>query len=216
VRPTFDLNSEEMIANAELLGWLAFPNNPDYGRDLLNKVWLHHGIKKGAIERHELEGLPIVVDRERRLDLRLDKMRFEMRRRMRMAGWFLQAMNQASANMWRQSGFIIPKRAEKFLTFNSRGIHRSFLAASGSMQGEAPNPTYYRQWASSKKILHVAVALGSEEASCKLAKRGLLSLLYHDGWIDAVISASETIAERANKVGIVPLSEAVRFSRNHL
>lgn len=194
-RQSVQLDDADIIAAAQILGWLAFPARPEHGVKT---------IQQWAIRRQQARGEfkgepPFLMDKPNRLQQRIDTLNHQLRRRLRAGDWLAQRMGK-QANLR-----IIPGRGLRALARRESTLH------------EVPN-LVRDYWTNSIPVIHLAKSsLFAIIAAYQREGRDgwhLERTIFWPDWVPEAIEQSEGAARWTVKLELAEQEKLIRFHRD--
>lgn len=198
-RREFRFSDHDLIASAQILGWLAYPNAPILGISVLQQWAIRRGRERDA--PWALGESPIRMDARNRLQSRIDRLNWLALRRLRAGDWLAKRIAKHS-----DSRIATP------FGLGSRALARR----EGAPRGAETN-TIRQFWDESIPVIHLASAARAAitDAYEKEGRRGLNleRTLFWPDWVPAAIAQCEQRAATAARLGLVNVDQTVWFYR---
>lgn len=203
------LDDQDLIAGAQILGWLAFPDRPQQGVRTIQQ-WL---IRRQQAREEFIGELPFRLDKPNRLQLRINTMNKQLRRRLRAGDWLAKRMGKAAGtplSMAMGMGLnALARRENQLLQFQ--------FAEQSEIDRDQPN-LIRDYWTASLPVIHLAKAslFSILEAYRKEGRDGwhLERTVFWPDWVPGAIAWSENTAGFAAQLGLVEPSQMIRFHRD--
>ncbi len=194
-RQSVRLDDADLIAAAQIIGWLAFPARPEHGVKTIQQWAVRRQLARG-----EFDGkLPFSMDKPNRLQQRIDTLNHQLRRRLRAGHWLAQRMGKESNRP------LSPGRGLRALARRESELH------------EIPN-LVRDYWTGSVPVIHLAKAsLFAIIAAYQREERGgwhLERTIFWPDWVPEAIEQSEGDARWAVKLELAAQEKLIRFHRD--
>jgi hypothetical protein len=199
------LDTDDLIAGAQILAWIAMPHRPQSGVHLLEQwCW--------ARRRYRGESVPILpynLSKQSRITVQLAQFNRRVLEGFRAGLWFDRRCNAAlPANQ----GPIL--NAIRSMGASTRVLARSYAARHGVEQGNAIRAI----WSKRKPVLHLASAtvevLCSHYAGEDRCGFDLERMVFWPNWVSETIELAEQTARHSSRFGAFRLSDFYRFHRD--
>lgn len=193
-RQSVQLDDADLIAAAQILGWLAFPARPEHGVKTIQQWAIRRQQARGEFQGEP----PFPMDKPNRLQQRIDTLNHQLRRRLRAGDWLAQRMGK-KANLR-----IIPGRGLRALARRESNLH------------EVPN-LVRDYWTNSVPVIHLAKAsLFAIIAAYQREGRAgwhLERTIFWPDWVPEAIEQSEQTARWTVKLKLAEPERLIRFHR---
>ncbi len=208
-RRSVRLDDVDLIAGAQILGWLAFPARPEHGVKT---------IQQWAIRRQQARGeykgeLPFMLDKPNRLQRRIDMLNRQLRRRLRAGDWLARrTAHTAGTPISKALGLglnALARRENSLLQFQ--------FAEQSETDRDTPN-LIRDYWTASLPVIHLAKASldAIVEAYRREGRDGwhLERTIFWPNWVADAIADSENAARWAAKLELVVPHKMIHFHRD--
>jgi len=209
-RRSVRLDHTDLIAGAQILGWLAFPARPEHGVKT---------IQQWAIQRQQARGEfagepPFPMDKPNRLQKRIDTLNHQLRRRLRAGDWLASRVAHEAAmplsQVFGRGLNSLARRENNLLQFR-------FPERSRNIDRDVPN-LVRDYWTASIPVIHLAKAtlFAILEAYRKEDRDGwhLERTVFWPDWVADAVAASENAARWATKLELVEHDKLIHFHRD--
>lgn len=217
VRAQVRLDDHDLIAGAQILGWLAFPDRPQQGVRTIQQ-WL---IRRQQARGEDIGSIQFALDKPNRLQQRINTLNKMLRRRLRAGDWLARRITKASAphfrpgwggqfaESWGLGLNALARRENQLLQFH--------FAEQSEIDRDTPN-LIRDYWTASLPVIHLAKAslFAIADAYHREGREGwhLERTVFDPDWVAAAIEGSETTSYYADKMGLVDRGQMIRFHRD--
>jgi hypothetical protein len=202
------LDKHDLIAGAQILSWIAFPNRPEHGVNLLNQWFWARRKHRGE----PVPTLPFKLKKPNRIEAQLKVFERQLRRGFVAAEWFSHKSASGPSAPPMIKGFGISTRK-----LSSRWGW--YLADQNDPDDfKEPSNVIRSVWSPRKNILHLARSF-SFVIMEKMNEQGierfdLERTVFDPVWVEKTISDSEGQARMAELLGAFEINNFYKFERD--
>ena len=210
-RRIVDLDTDDLVASAQILGWLAFPTRPAHGVSIIQQWYLQRQLSRGEISRDEL---PFPLAKPNRLQSRINTLNKNLRRGLRAGHWLNERVGKEMAKKF-------PDNIRMGMGLNALARRESWLLQFDfPEQSEIEHETWNLSrdyWTKNLPVIHLArCSLFAIRDAYRKEGREIWHLertIFQPDWVENAIAESEDMAFWAAELNLVPLEKMILFSR---